>query len=254
MKILIIEDEPFAQTELLRLLEKTGYEFEVAGILDSVEDSVEWLKSNAEPELIFLDIQLSDGISFEIFRHIKIKAPVIFTTAFDEYAIQAFRLNSIDYLLKPIELDALKAALNKLEEMKSNLALSPLLNENILKDLLQMQKHDYKSRFIAKMGDQIKSIGIEDIAYFYAEDNLVFVRCAGNERYIIDLTLELLEKEVDPKEFFRLNRGYLVRISAIRKVSKYFNSRLLIELEPPAEEKVLVSRVKVPGFMGWMGE
>ncbi len=254
MKILIIEDEPFAQTELLRLLEKTNYEFQVAGILDSVEDSVEWLKSNAEPELIFLDIQLSDGISFEIFRHIKIKAPVIFTTAFDEYAIQAFQLNSIDYLLKPIELDALKAALNKLEEMKSNLAPSPLLNENILKDLLQMQKHDYKSRFVAKMGDQIKSIGIEDIAYFYAEDNLVFVRCAGNERYIIDLTLELLEKEVDPKEFFRLNRGYLVRISAIRKVSKYFNSRLLIELEPQAEEKVLVSRVRVPDFMGWMGE
>lgn len=254
MKILIIEDEPFAQTELLRLLDKTGCEFRVAGILDSVEDSVEWLKSNVEPDLIFLDIQLSDGISFEIFRHVKIKAPVIFTTAFDEYAIQAFRLNSIDYLLKPIELYALKAALDKLEEMKKNWSASPVLDEKILKDLLNLQKQEYKTRLVARLGEQIKSIRVEDVAYFYAEDNLVFVRCLNNERYILEHTLEQLERDLDPNEFFRLTRGYLARINAIKKVSKYFNSRLLIVLEPPTEEQVLVSRVRVPDFMEWMGK
>jgi len=253
MKILIIEDEPLAQTELLRLLKKSGYEFQVEAMLDSVEDSVEWFRSNPEPDLVFLDIQLSDGISFEIFRKVKIKAPVIFTTAFDEYAIQAFRLNSIDYLLKPIELDALSAALDKLEAMKKNLAASPMLDENILIDLLQLQRKEYKTRFVAKVGEQIKSIMIEDISYFYAEDNLVFVKCAKDERYILDHTLEQLEKDVDPKEFFRLNRTYLARINAISKVSKYFNSRLLITLDPPSEEKILVSRVRVPDFMEWMG-
>ena len=254
MKILIIEDEPFAQAELQRLLKQTGYEFQVAGILDSVEDSVEWFKANDAPDLIFLDIQLSDGISFEIFRHTRVTSPVIFTTAFDEYAIQAFKLNSIDYLLKPIEMEALMASLEKLENMKKELAPSPMLDEGILQNLLQMQRQDYKTRFVAKIGDQIKSIDIEDIAYFYAEDNLVFVRCDNNDRFIIDHTLELLEREVDPQEFFRLNRTYLTKIGSIKKVSKYFNSRLLIELDPPAEEKVLVSRVKVPDFMQWMGE
>jgi DNA-binding LytR/AlgR family response regulator len=253
MNVLIIEDEPLAQKELQRLLKQTGYELRVAGILDSVEDSIEWFKSNPEPDLVFLDIQLSDGISFEIFKHVKIKAPVVFTTAYDEYAVQAFRLNSIDYLLKPIELDALMDALKKLEAMKKDLAASPLLDENVLRDLLSMQKKEYKSRFVAKVGDQIKSIRTEELAYFYAEDNLVFVKCINGDRFIIDHTLEILEKEVDPKEFFRLNRGYLVKISAIKKVSKYFNSRLLIELVPPAEEKILVSRVKVPDFMEWMG-
>jgi DNA-binding LytR/AlgR family response regulator len=253
MDVLIIEDEPLAQKELQRLLKQTGYGLRVAGIIDSIEDSVEWFKSNPEPDLVFLDIQLSDGISFEIFKHVEIKAAVIFTTAYDEYAIQAFRLNSIDYLLKPIELAALKGALKKLEDMKKNLAASPLLDENVLRDLLNMQKKEYKSRFVAKVGDQIKSIRIEELAYFYAEDNLVFVKCNNGERFIIDHTLEILEKEVDPKEFFRLNRSYLARINAIKKISKYFNSRLLIELAPPAEEKILVSRVKVPEFMEWMG-
>ena len=250
---MIIEDEPLAQKELQRLLKQTGYALRVADILDSVEDSVEWLKGNPEPDLVFLDIQLSDGISFEIFKHVKIKAPVIFTTAYDEYAIQAFRLNSIDYLLKPIELHALRAALKKLEELKKDLAASPLLDENILKDLLSMQKKEYKKRFLARVGDQIKSIRVEDIAYFYAEDNLVFVKCNNGDRFIIDHTLEILEKEVAPNDFFRLNRSVLAKINAIKKVSKYFNSRLLIELAPPAEEKILVSRVKVPDFMEWMG-
>jgi DNA-binding LytR/AlgR family response regulator len=253
MNVLIIEDEPLAQRELQRLLKETGYVFRVAGVLDSVEDSIEWFKSNPEPDLVFLDIQLSDGISFEIFRHVKIKAPVIFTTAYDEYAIQAFRLNSIDYLLKPIELDALQEALNKLENIKRDLAPMPLLDEGMLKDLLNLQRKEYKTRFLAKIGDQIKSIRVEDIAYFYAEDNLVFVKCRNQERYIIEHTLEILEKEADPKDFFRLNRSYLAKIGAIKKVSKYFNSRLLVELDPPAAEQVLVSRVRVPDFMEWMG-
>ena len=138
--------------------------------------------------------------------------------------------------------------------MKKNWSASPMLDEKILKDLLNLQKQDYKTRLVARLGEQIKSIRVEDVAYFYAEDNLVFVRCANNERYILEHTLEQLESELDPNEFFRLTRGYLARINAIKKASKYFNSRLLIVLEPPTEEKVLVSRVRVHDFMEWMGK
>jgi DNA-binding LytR/AlgR family response regulator len=255
MKILIIEDEPFARAELIRLLNNTGREFTVLEQIDTVEDSVEWLNSHPRPELIFLDIQLADGLSFEIFRQVNVSSPVIFTTAYNEYAINAFRLNSIDYLLKPIGQEALENALRKLDEMREVLSpQKPWLGQQQLENLLQAMNRKYKARILLKTGDNIKSVEMSEVAYFYAEDDVVFAMLKNKSRSIVDYTLNQLETELDPKQFHRLSRGCIANISAIKKVSKYFNSRLLVELDPPAEDKVLVSRVNVPEVLRWLGE
>jgi len=253
MKILIIEDEPFARAELLRLMHSTGREFTVLDQIDSVEESVKWLKSNPQPDLIFLDIQLADGLSFEIFRQVNISSPVVFTTAYDEYAIKAFQVNSIDYLLKPIRLEALESALQKLEDLRSVLSPSkPWLDPAQMENLLRSMNKNYKTRILLKTGDQIRSVEMEEVAYFYAEDDVVFAMLKNMSRSIVDYTLNQLETELNPKDFFRLTRGCIARISAVKKVSKYFNSRLMVELDPPMEEKLLVSRVNVPGFLEWL--
>lgn len=255
MKILIIEDEPFARTELIRLLGGTGREFTVLGQIDTVEDSVKWLKTHPQPDLLFLDIQLADGLSFDIFRQVSVTSPVIFTTAYDEYAIKAFQLNSIDYLLKPIGAEALETALRKLEALRNVLTADmPRTNGEQFENLLRMMKKDYKSRILLKTGDQIRSVEMEEIAYFYAEDDVVFAMQKNKSRAIVDYTLNQLEAALDPKDFFRLTRGCIARITSVKKVSKYFNSRLLVELDPPAEDKILVSRVNVPEFLKWLGE
>jgi two-component system, LytTR family, response regulator LytT len=255
MKILIIEDEPFARSELIRLLNSTGKEFAVMDEIETVEDSIKWLRSHPAPELIFLDIQLADGLSFEIFRQVNVSSPVIFTTAYDEYAIKAFQVNSIDYLLKPIRLEALENALRKLDELRS--VFSPQsagLEQKQLENLLRLMKREYKNRILVKTGDQIRSVEMDDVAYFYAEDDVVFAMLKAKTRSIVDYTLNQLEAELDPKVFHRLTRGCIARITSIKKVSKYFNSRLMVELDPPAEEKLLVSRVNVPEFLKWLGD
>lgn len=257
MKILIIEDEPFARAELIRLLRDTGRKFDILAQIDSVEESVEWLKNHPAPDLIFLDIQLADGLSFDIFRKVSVITPVIFTTAFDEYAIRAFQLNSIDYLLKPILPEALENALVKLDNVK--LAFTspesrpqPFLDSPRLESLLKMISKEYKTRILLKVGDQLRSVEMEEIAYFYAEEDVVFGMLKDKKRYIVDYTLNQLESQLDPGKFFRLNRGCIAQINSIKKVSKYFNSRLAIELEPPMEDKVLVSRVNVQEFLKWL--
>lgn len=253
MNILIIEDEPFARTELIRLLRESGRNFQILGQIDTVEDSVNWLKTHPLPDLIFLDIQLADGLSFEIFRQVKVATPIIFTTAFDEYAIKAFQLNSIDYLLKPIRPEALNNALDKLESLKESFSQAKTLSDPaILASLLKLAGKEYKSRILLKVGDQISSADLKEVAYFYAEDDVVFAMLEENSRYIVDYTINQLQAELDPKEFFRLTRGCIARITAIRKVSKYFNSRLAVALDPPLEEKILVSRVNVPEFLKWL--
>ena len=255
MKVLIIEDEPFARSELIRLLHATGREFTLLDQIDSVEDSVKWLKAHPLPDLIFLDIQLADGLSFEIFRQVTVSSPVIFTTAYDEYAIKAFQVNSIDYLLKPIRQEALEGSLRKLEDLRNVLGTAkPLLENKQMENLLRMIGKDYKTRILLKTGDQIRSVEMEEIAYFYAEDDVVFALLKNKSRHIVDYTLNQLEAELDPKYFYRLTRGCIARISAVKKVSKYFNSRLIVELEPPMEEKLLVSRVNVPEFLKWLGD
>jgi len=256
MKILIIEDEPFAQQELIRLLNGLQIKFETLGMIDTVEDAVDWLKNHPSPELIFLDIQLADGLSFDIFRQVEVQCPVIFTTAYDEYAIRAFQLNSIDYLLKPINPGDLMKAFNKLDSMKSLMLAGEKDNLSIsrkqLENLLNLGKKEYKSRFLVKIGDQLKYIPVQEVAYFYAEENVVFVITRKNDRYIIDYSIEEVDKLVDPKDFFRLNRAFVTNIDGIDKVYKYLNSRLKIELKPATDKDILVSRAKVSEFLEWM--
>lgn len=256
MKVLIIEDEPFAQKELERLLGECNQKIEIMECIDSVEDSVDWLKYH-NPDLIFMDIQLSDGLSFEIFDKINIDIPVIFTTAYDEYAIRAFKVNSIDYLLKPVEIDDLNQALKKFENYKQKSEAKPteegFLNREQLEQLLNLYKPtNYKSRFIAKLGDNIKHIAVEEIPYFYFEEKVVFLVTKQNDRYIVDYTLDQLERLLDPKKFFRINRKYIASIDSIDKVSKYFNSRLKIRLKPHIDDEILISRAKVKDFISWL--
>lgn len=254
MKVLIVEDEPFAQQELIRLLNTTCDDVDILECIDSIEDTVQWLRANPLPDLIFLDIQLSDGLSFEIFRQEKILCPVIFTTAYDEYAIQAFRVNSIDYLLKPVKPSDLAAAIQKFEAV-SNLYKStnkPVIDLSMLEQLLRPGDKNYKTRFIARLGDQIKHIPVEDAAWFFAEDNVVFLVTKSNNRFIIDYTLDQVSLQLDPAQFFRVNRGCIACIKSIGKVSRYFNGRLLIELNPASPEPVYVSRAKAQEFIQWL--
>lgn len=254
MRVLIVEDEPFAQQELKRLLSGTGRDISIAGCTDSIEDTVEWLRNNSLPDLIFLDIQLSDGLSFGIFNHEKILCPVIFTTAYDEYSIQAFKVNSIDYLLKPIKPEELKSALDKLDAVRKSYNPENPLPFDLarLEQLLSPASREYKSRFIARLGDQIKHIGIEDVAWFYAEDNVVFLITKSNSRFIIDYTLDQVIRLLDPGRFFRLNRSFIAHIDSIGKVSRYFNGRLVIEMKPAAPEPVYISRARALEFISWL--
>lgn len=256
MKILIIEDEPFAQKELVRLLEMAGSKFEVLAMIDTVEEAVGWFKNNPAPELIFLDIQLADGNSFEIFRQVELHSPIIFTTAYDEYAVRAFQLNSIDYLLKPIKLSDLMHAINKYESLKTQYQNKPEEVVNItrsqLESLFSLGHKEYKSRFVARVGEQIKHIPVQEISYFYAENNVVFLMTRDNHRFIIDYSIEEINTLLEPKDFFRLNRSFVAHINAIGKVYKYLGSRLKIELLPETEKEVLISRAKVAEFMKWM--
>jgi DNA-binding LytR/AlgR family response regulator len=254
MKIVIVEDEPHAQQELIRLLKLSGRQFDLLARIDSVEDSIEWFSAHAHPDLVFLDIQLADGLSFDIFREIELRSAVIFTTAYDEYAIRAFKLNSIDYLLKPIKAEALETALDKFERMKKDMAPgNASIDPRQLLELVEsMSPKTYKKRFMVRLGEQIKSIGTHDIAYFKAEDNVVFLVVGTGQKYIVEHSLENLEAMLDPQQFFRLNRAFIASLGSIKKVSRYFNNRLLIELDPGDEDEVLVSRARVKEFMDWL--
>ena len=253
LNVLIVEDEPHAQKELKRLLSNTGHDINILECIDTVEDAITWINNNPEPDIMFFDIQLSDGLSFDIFNHVKTKTPIIFTTAFDEYAIKAFKVNSIDYLLKPVKQNELVAAIEKFHTLKKSgkNSESGLSIEQVQK-LLEINKPTYKSRFITRFGDQIKHIGINEIAYFKAEDNEVLLFTTNNKRYIIDYSLEQLTTMLDPIDFFRANRSYYINISSVKKISKYFNSRIHLKLEPATEDDVLISRVRVPDFLNWI--
>jgi len=247
MKVVIIEDEPFARIELRRILKNVNTNIIVVKEIDSVQDAVEWLSENQNFDLIFLDIQLADGLSFEIFEHVKITIPVIFTTAFDEYAIKAFQLNSIDYLLKPIAEKALANALIKLQNLKNILA-DQAIDTYKLKELFQPNK-TFKTRFLTKVGNQYKFTPVADVAYFYADRNTIYLVNNLNQKSIIDFRLDELERQLDTKNFFRATRSHIISIHSIKKVHKHFNSRLLVELNPKTEEEILISRVKVDDFL-----
>ncbi len=254
MNALIIEDEPHARTELKRLLKKLVPDLTIVGELDSVADACTFLEKSKTFDIVFADIQLSDGLSFDIFSKIEITQPVIFTTAYNEFAIKAFELNSIDYLLKPIEEEQLKKAITKYEKVKGNYTQNSLqFTADKLKELLSPRR-EYKSRFVIKMGDQFKYITANEITYFEANDNVVYACTLEQQKLLIDYKMEELEKLLDPKMFFRINRGFIVHIQSIKKVHKYFNSRLSLDLQHKTDEPILVSRLKVDDFLTWMDQ
>ena len=256
MKVLIIEDELFAQNELKRLLAEVDKQIEVLACLESIEESVEWLEENDEPDLIFLDVQLSDGLSFEIFKNVEVKSPIIFTSAFNEYAVQAFKLNSIDYLLKPIDKKELTESLERFndhQEMLAPKAPKMVLDQAQIEQLLAVSTgKEYKKRFIIKTGDRLRHVAVEDIAYFYSEDDYTYLVAKENAKFIIAFKLDELVNLLDPNEFFRLSRKFIANVHAIKLVNKYFNSRLEVILEPPTKDQILISRARVPDFMKWL--
>lgn len=255
MTTLIIEDEKPAARLLQRKLVKLNIAVET--MLHSVEESIDWFSNNQHPDLIFLDIQLSDGLSFEIFEKINIQSAIIFTTAYDEYALKAFKLNSIDYLLKPIDEDDLdvavtkfKSRLPKLESETSNLQLD---FEQIRRMLSNPFEKNYKKRFTVKIGQHLKVITADEIECFFSENKGTYIHTSDNRNYLIDSTLEILEQELDMKDFFRVSRKFIVPLQAIKEIQVYTNSRLKVILPTYREDEVIVSREKVQDFKSWLG-
>ncbi len=251
MNIIIIEDEKPAARLLQRKVEKL--DLQINTLLHSVEESINWFQNNAHPDLIFLDIQLSDGLSFEIFENIDIKSAVIFTTAYDEYALRAFKLNSIDYLLKPIDEDDLEAAINK---FKARNVVAPNLSldfEMIKKMLVNPIDRTYKKRFTIKMGQQLKMVNIEDVECFYSENKGTYLHTFENRDYLLDTTLEQLETEIDPKDFYRVSRKFIIPMKGIKEIQMHSNSRLKVILPSYKDDEVIVAREKVGDFKNWLG-
>ncbi len=250
MKIIIIEDEKPSARRLQRML--TELNMETQTMLHSVEESIDWFQTNAHPDLIFLDIQLSDGLSFEIFETIDIKSAVIFTTAYDEYALQAFKLNSIDYLLKPIDDDDLKRAVSKYEARTPQQQSVTLDFNDIKKLLVNPIEREYKKRFSVKVGQHLKLINIDDIECFYSENKGTYAYTSEGRNYLLDTTLEQLEEELEPQKFFRISRKFYVNVNAIKDMVSYTNSRLQIKLKTFAEHDVIVARERVKDFKEWL--
>ena len=250
MNVIIIEDEKPAARRLSRLLMELNVE--VSQMLHSVEESIEWFQNNPHPDLIFLDIQLSDGLSFEIFDSIEVKSAIIFTTAYDEYALQAFKLNSIDYLLKPIDDEELENAVKKYRDFKpENQKISVDFND-IKKLLVNPLEREYKKRFTVKVGQHLKIINAEDVECFYSENKGTYAATSEGRNYLLDTTLEHLEEELSPQLFFRVSRKFYVNVNHINDIISYTNSRLQIKLKRFSEQEIIVSRERVKDFKLWL--
>ena len=250
MRVIIIEDEKPSARRLQRMLKSLDVEAET--MLHSVEESIEWFQNNEHPDLIFLDIQLSDGLSFEIFETIDIKSAIIFTTAYDEYALQAFKLNSIDYLLKPIDEDDLKTAVEKFKSRAPQKQSVTLDFSDIKKLLVNPIEREYKKRFSVKVGQHLKLINIEDIECIYSENKGTYAHTVEGRNYLLDMTLDQLENELEPHVFFRISRKFYVNINAIKDIISYTNSRLQIKLNHYNEQEIIVARERVKDFKNWL--
>ncbi len=251
LNIIIIEDEKPAARLLQRKVEKLG--LQVNTLLHSVEESINWFQNNPHPDLIFLDIQLSDGLSFEIFEAIEIKSAVIFTTAYDEYALRAFKLNSIDYLLKPIDEDDLEIAITKFKNQFQQSSIASLDFEMIKKMLINPIDREYKKRFTIKMGQQLKMIPIDEVECFYSENKGTYLHTLDNRNYLLDSTLEQLETELKPADFYRVSRKFIIALKSIKEIQMHSNSRLKVILPTYKDDEVIVAREKVSDFKNWLG-
>ncbi|HZF63342.1 MAG TPA: LytTR family DNA-binding domain-containing protein [Chitinophagaceae bacterium] len=258
MKVLIIEDEPLGAESLQNLLIECDKKIEILSIRDSIVSSAAWLSTHDAPELIFMDIELADGQCFELFKEVEIKSPVIFTTSYDEYALKAFRFNSIDYLLKPISPVELKRSLDKVQNLKQQFSgiggiqkdWGQLIHQfNAAKPLTE-----YRDRFLVKQGQRLLSINVSEIAYFFTKGKVSFIKSTEGKEYFLDYTLDQLQPMLLPKTFYRINRQIIASHASVLQVHTWFNGKLKVELSPPTNEEVIVSRDKAKDFRQWLGE
>jgi len=234
MKILIVEDEELAVKKLQKTLAAVDDSTEIVGVADSIKSSVEWLQQNPQPDLILMDIELADGQSFEIFNLTEVKSPVIFTTSYDEYALKAFKVNSIDYLLKPVQKEDLEVALKKFNALKKEEGVtgSAINMENLVKELQQkLQPKEYRKRFLVKNAQKLVSVEVDDIAYYYSDGRLNFFKTTDNKKFVVDYTMDELEDMLDPEKYFRISRSFYVSVNSIDKIDDYFGNRLILQLK-----------------------
>lgn len=252
MRVLIIEDEPQAATRIEKLVLEIVPSAEILDKLDTVKRTVAWLSCHPAPDMILMDIQLADGLSFQVFDQWKITSPVVFTTAFDEYAIKAFKVNGVDYILKPVDRDELKTAVDKVRAHAKSQVTPEFLKD--LGEAMQMLGKKYKNRFVIKVGEHLRTIETDLILFFYSQDKTTFCVTAENRSHILDYTLEQLTEMVDPARFFRINRKYMVSPAAIRDIISYSNSRLRLVLMNSSDNDVIVAREKVLEFKSWLDQ
>jgi DNA-binding LytR/AlgR family response regulator len=247
MNVIILEDESRAAHHLERLITKVFPDMKIVAKFETVRDAVKFLNANPDISLIFSDVQLADGLSFEIFRQASVKCPIIFTTAYDHYAIEAFKTNGIDYLLKPIEEERLRKAIEKVKQFSPTVAL-----EKLLSIANTSSGKSYKSRFMVKVGDKIKSIAIEEILAFYSLEKATFIQTTANRSYCIDYSLDQLETLLDPEICFKINRKYIVSIKACSNILAWSNSRLRLKIDGINDQEIIVARERVQEFKNWL--
>lgn len=247
--VLILEDEEPAAKRLRKLLAETTEEVEILAVLDSISAAKEWLAANKTPELMLVDIHLADGISFELFKQVNITCPIIFTTAYDEYALQAFKLNSIDYLLKPIKKDELQKALKKFSTLSTK---QPLNIDQLLQAMTVNSADKYRQRFVIRYGEHIKTIETKEVAYFYTEARANFLITQDGKRYVIDFNLDQLEQMLNPAQFFRINRQFIISIGSIDEMMTWTKGRVMVKLKPPTKLETIVSTERSAEFKKWL--
>lgn len=252
MKVLIVEDEELAVKKLQKMLAAVEPDIEIVGVAESIKSAVNWFGENAPPDLVLMDIELADGQSFEIFNRVTVSSPVIFTTSYDEFALKAFKVNSVDYLLKPIQKEELEAALQKFKKLKA----APAVNmDNLVKELQEkLQPKEYRKRFLVKHAQKLVSVEVTDIAYFYSDGRLNFFKTNDNRKFVVDYTMDELADMLSPEQFFRISRAFYVSINCIERIDDYFGNRLILGLKPAVDKEALVSREKVTDFKKWMGK
>ncbi|MBV5349581.1 response regulator transcription factor [bacterium] len=251
-KVLIIEDEKPAAEWLRQLIMKFDSRISILAVIDSVSGAAEWFQQNQSPDLVFMDIQLADGLSFEIFERVKVPCPVIFTTAYEEYAVKAFKVNSIDYLLKPIAYNEMESAFQKFENQARKVEEVQPVSIELLNKVKEMLRKQYKTRFVIKVGEHLKSIPVEEILFFYSLEKATYLCTADFKTYLVDYSLDRISEMVDEHRFFRINRKYILSNLSIADIVFYSNSRLKIKLKKTDEENIIVSRDKVVAFKEWL--
>ncbi|HLW08299.1 MAG TPA: LytTR family DNA-binding domain-containing protein [Marinilabiliaceae bacterium] len=254
ISVLIVEDEIPTQRLMKDLIERIRPQWNILGATAGVEETVEWLKNNVQPDLIFLDIQLSDGLSFEIFDHVQVTSFIIFTTAYDEYALQAFKVNSIDYLLKPMRLEDLEGAIIKFEKFNSSSYLLEKSEIKALASAVSQGNKSYRTRILVTLIDGYLKLNVNDVAWFHSSQKVTTAYTLQGNPHILDMTLEKLESELDPKKFFRANRQFILNIAAIHRIENWFNGKLVIKAQPESSEKIVVSRERARSFKEWLNQ